>query len=175
MRFDYQDISDLMRQGASVPEFEDAAQVIDSFPHGRDDYLDTPWVTHAIDLASIEVVVWMLEQRVSVTFEADDGYSVLHSAIERNLADRHAIMEHLIAAGADLNVYGIHGWTPLHMAACKDDLKAAEILLKAGADPDRRTVIDDCTTPAEEAENLGHLKAAEFIRRFKSAPRHRGS
>ena len=63
----------------------------------------------------------------------------------------------------------MNDWTPLHHAAATDDVRAIELLLAHGADPNARTRIDDHATPLAEAEHLGRTEAARILR--KLAPR----
>ena len=55
----------------------------------------------------------------------------LHSAVE---AGDIAVVEELLAAGADVNSIALHGRTPLHLAAEAGDIAVVEELLAAGAD-----------------------------------------
>jgi hypothetical protein len=41
-----------------------------------------------------------------------------------------------------------------------------ELLLKDGADPHAKTTVDHYTTPREEAETFGCLRAVEALRKF---------
>jgi ankyrin repeat protein len=115
----------------------------------------------------VATVDWMLQKGVALNFRSDDGYTVLHSCIDRDLLGKYEILRLLIAAGADLDAKGINDWTPLHLAAARDDLTALKILLDAGADRTIKTEIDDYNTPAEEARMLGRHDAAKFIEDFE--------
>ena len=66
-------------------------------------------------------------------------------------------MELLLRFGADVNLKGINDWTPAHMAAARNDVKALKILVKYGADLNIQTNIDDYATPLEEARILNNL------------------
>lgn len=46
-----------------------------------------------------------------------------------------AMVERLLAAGADANVHQQGGWTPLHAAAARGSLELINLLLQHGADP----------------------------------------
>jgi uncharacterized protein len=66
-----------------------------------------------------------------------------------------AIIELLLAFGADPNQRGINDCTPLHMAVAERNQPALELLLAHGADPTLRTRIDDYETPRELAQRAG--------------------
>jgi uncharacterized protein len=93
------------------------------------------------------------------------GFPALIAALAADRPDRLAVVELLLAHGADLGQRGINDWTPLHWAAAGDDVPAVEWLLAHGADPAARTRIDHHATPLEEAEVLGKTRAADALRR----------
>ncbi len=152
--------------GLDVLEFGDpdklAALVneLEGFPHGEDSYLGRRWITNAIDVGSRATVEWMLAQGVDLNFRDAEGYTPLHSAIERGLIE---ILDLLLVAGAPVNLKGINDWTPAHMAAARDDVDALRLLVRHGADLSIRTNIDDNATPLEEARTLGKLAAAKYL------------
>ena len=133
------------------------------FPKGSDNLIGRFWITNAIDSGSYQVIEWMLKQGVDLNFEDEEGYTPIHSCLEREGSDRYEVLDLLIRFVADVNSHGINDWTPLHMAAVRNDFKAMEILLKAGADKTRRTRIDDFATPEEEARALGQENAARYL------------
>lgn len=145
---------------------EEVAQIIDGFPDGTDGAYSRHWITNAVDIGAAETVRWMIERGVELRFRDGEGYTPLHSCIDRKRGDRHEVLALLIEAGADVNAEGVHTWTPLHQAAIRDDQRAMKMLLDAGADPLRRTTIDNYATPAEEARRLGHAASADFIERY---------
>jgi ankyrin repeat protein len=65
--------------------------------------------------------------------------------------DTHAIVDLLLAFGADPNIRGMNDETPLHVAVTLDDLPIVRALLAAGADPHLPTRIDDQLTPLDLA------------------------
>src|SRR5262245_34215474 len=77
-----------------------------SFPCCVDDFIHRHWITNAIDCGSKASIEWMLEKRVDLTFRDDEGYTVLHSAIDRRREDRHDVLEALLNAGAPVNAHG---------------------------------------------------------------------
>ena len=99
--------------------------------------------------------------------DADDRGcgTALHAAIEWSREDRIEVLKLLIAARPDLACRGSNDWTPLHLAAARDDVDAMRIRLDAGADPNVRTRIDDYATAEEEAHPLYH-RSADFIRDY---------
>jgi len=109
-------------------------------------------------------VKFMLSKNLPLSFVSGEGYSPLHAAIDADYPEKYEIMETLIKKGADVNIgatretMAINSWTPLHMAMAREDKKATDILLKHGADPTIRTIIDDYSTPAETAEILSKIK-----------------
>lgn len=62
----------------------------------------------------------------------DENNSSLQSPLHE-LYDQK-IVRMMLEAGADVNVKDKYGCTPLHYAACEDDLAVAKILLESGAD-----------------------------------------
>ena len=93
------------------------------------------------------------------------GFPSLIAALSTERDDKHEILEMLLARSADTEERGVNGFTALHLAATRDDLKAIELLLAHGADPNARTGVDDYTTPLEEAEAAGRTRAADLLRR----------
>src|SRR5262249_3971653 len=89
------------------------------------------WITNAIDCGTPEVVAWMLDHGAPVIFPDEgrgrrdaEGYTVLHSALERRAPGKYEIMRLLIEAGADVNEHGANDWTPAHLAAVSNDVEA---------------------------------------------------
>jgi ankyrin repeat protein len=136
---------------------------LEGFPHGEDSYLGRRWITNAIDVGSKATVEWMLSVGVNLDFTDAEGYTPLHSAIERDRPDRIEVLELLLTAGAPVNLKGVNDWTPAHLAAARDDVDALRLLVRHGADLTIRTDIDDHATPLEEARNLGKLAAAKYL------------
>ncbi|MGB8370149.1 MAG: ankyrin repeat domain-containing protein [Limisphaerales bacterium] len=156
-----------------INTLEKLSQLIDDFPTGKDDFIQRYWITNAIDCGNLEGVRWMLEKKASVIFRDDEGYTVLHSAIDREKPDKYEMMQVLIDAGADVNAHGINDWTPAHMAAARNDVQALKLLHEAGADFTIRTRIDIYATPLEEAINLGH--SPEAVAYLKSSTEQDGA
>lgn len=173
MTYDYRTIMGLIR-AADFEALEELAGCWDEFPCGMDDFIGRHWITNAIDCGSVEVVSWMLSHGASVPIATDDGYTVLHSVIERDEDDRYRMMRVLIDAGADVNEIGIHGYAPAHLAAVRNDVEALEVLHEKGADFSLRTTVDDYATPLEEARSLRRRHAAEAIAYLQALEDERG-
>ena len=94
----------------------------------------------------------------------EEGYTVLHSALERTTLDRYDLLELLLQHGASIDAHGINDWTPAHMAAVRDDVAALKLLHRFGANFSIRTRIDSYATPLEEANSLGIIQATQFLK-----------
>lgn len=166
MNRDYQDFNYILEALNRVNEAElrEITQLVANFPHGQDDMLDTSWLIHAIYHGSFASIKWMLSQQVAVDILDNDGYTPLLSIIESDRPDKYEILKLLIARGAPINQKGINDWTPLHMAAARNDLKALEILINYGADLTIKTAIDNYATPLEEAKILNKLSKTDNCR-----------
>ena len=157
----YKWIMDRLKDG-TVDDWELFAQMFSDFPCGLDDFIHRHWITNAIDCGSLEAVKWMISKGVNLHFVDDEGYSPLHSCIDRTLPDKYEILQLLIDSGADINIgteletQGTNGWTPLHMASVRNDIKAVKILLDSGADCTLKTPIDDYATAEQEAAHRGN-------------------
>lgn len=131
------------------------------------------WIDNAIGCFSLECVRWLISKGVNLRYVDCEGYSPMHSCIDREFPNIHEILQLLIDNGADVNVgtqleaMATNGWSPLHMAAARNDLQAIKILLDNGADTTLRTIIDDYETAEEQALASGNHEAAELIRTYK--------
>jgi ankyrin repeat protein len=152
-------------KGEDESKFRELEQLIDGFPNGVDGFVGRRWIINAIDCGSKTAVLWMLSRKVDLSFRDEEGYTVLHAAIERSSADRYEVLDLLLRNGAPVNAHGINDWTPAHMAAVREDIDALEVLMRFGADLSIRTRIDDYATPLEEARHLGKTRAVEFLER----------
>lgn len=72
----------------------------------------------------------------------------------------------MIAAGADLNLPGDIGDTPLHYAVRMQRESVVEALLAAGAKHDLKNIYDD--TPLDIAEREGNQKIISIIKGVNS-------
>ena len=67
-----------------------------------------------------------------------------------------------------MNARGINQWTPAHLAAARNDVRALEILVRFGADLSILTEIDGFTTPLEDARFFGSADAVEYLEGVES-------
>jgi uncharacterized protein len=160
---DYDHIAGILRRGRRQ-ELAELAILENSFPHGTDGW--QAWIMVAISLGALAAVRWMLEQGVDLGRCESDGYTVLLNALEDDTPMRYEMLTLLLQYGAPVNLQGINDWTPLHMAAAREDLHAMELLLQAGADPSIRTRIDSYATPLEEARILKCWKSVAFLEAY---------
>ena len=148
--------------GSDISELELLSETIKSFPHGKDTFIERHWITNAIDCGSFETVMWMLSKGVELKFEDDEGYSPLHSCLQRDLPNKYEVFEALVKNDADINAHGPNDYTPLHLAIAMNDFIALKILLEAGADKTIPTRIDECETPTEMACRLSKVAHRSF-------------
>ncbi|MEM6610154.1 MAG: ankyrin repeat domain-containing protein [Pseudomonadota bacterium] len=161
------EIEEFLARG-DTDQLEFASQLVDSFPYEQDGYHGDPWMVHAVSSGRLNSVKWMIAKGVDPNPKVDDGYPPILTCLELRSPEKHQILAALIAAGADIGAQGINGWTPLHMAAIRDDEISIRMLLEAGADRTITTGIDDDATAEQEARTLGHWTSAEIIARFGS-------
>ncbi len=163
MTFDYQTIMEAIRT-ANLEVLEQIAKNREDFPFCKNGFVGQDWVMDAIDCGCVEAVVWMLDQGATVPMEKSyAGYGLLHGVIEHESDEKYRMMKALIDAGADVNEIGIHGYTPSHHAAVRNDVEALRILFEHGADFNIRTTVDDYATPLEEAREINPQTAKDAI------------
>jgi ankyrin repeat protein len=158
----YQRVMAVLESG-SPADLEVLASEIEGFPEGEDSYVGRRWITNALGTGSRQAVEWMLQRHVDLHFRDPEGYTPVHTALDRERDDRYELLEALLSAGAPVNVKGVNDWTPAHMAAARDDVEALRVLVRHGADLTIRTDIDDFATPLEEAPNLGKGRAITYL------------
>ncbi len=100
------------------------------------------------------------EKPVTLDSREADGDGVLHNLLYgREYYSARALIE----AGADVNLIGNIGYTPLHVAAWRNHPEAVELLLAAGADPD--VPCEAGKTPLAIAEENGYREVAGLFKR----------
>lgn len=135
----------------------------------RDHYGDTPLMT-AVSGNSTQLVKFFLQQNADPNVDVDDGYTCLLTAIESDNDESIAVVQLLLAAGADIHAIGTNGWTPLHMAAARGHVKKCRLLIDAGADVNKRKEIDASETPLMEAAFSGQPETTRLLLEFGADP-----
>jgi uncharacterized protein len=77
---------------------------------------------------------WLLQRGVAVNAANKDGYSALHSVCGRSNCDDAAMIELLLASGADVHRCDAVGETALDITARRGNVQCARALIAAGAD-----------------------------------------
>jgi ankyrin repeat protein len=129
-------------------------------------------LTYAIYQSPIAFIAELLDLGADPNWPADDGFPPLIAALacarstpgSSARTDVHAIVELLLARGADVQQRGLNDYTPLHWAAGDGDLAMVNLLLAHGADANEITRIDDMDTAMEVASVGGHSKIVERLR-----------
>lgn len=161
MKTDYELITEALQNGVET-DWEEYALLIDSFPDGQNMLTGDHWINDAIAIGSVASVKWMVSKNVNLDI-CDAGFTPVLSVLDREGEERYELLEFLLQNKAPVNAKGGNDWTPLHKAAVAEDLRAMELLLQYGADPNIRTEIDDYATPLEEARYLGKMEAVRFL------------
>lgn len=121
---------------------------------------------YAIYHSPLDFIRALLALGADANYGDHGGFPSLIAAVSSShRPDRYEIIELLLSFGADIQERGHNDYTPLHYAASVQDIRAMELLLAHGADPNARTRIDDCATPLEEMEILGCEQSAAFLRK----------
>jgi ankyrin repeat protein len=146
----------------------DGVRLALSDPADWADARETYTNNNVMSLALIESPVAFVRQLLDLGADAnyDDlgGYPSLLTVLSGDRPEEYELLELLLAQGADIQRRGINGYTPLHMAASKNDDRAIEMLLAHGADPTARTRVDYEETPLELAERGRYAKAVAALR-----------
>ena len=129
-------------------------------------------LTYAIYHSPLPFVAELLEAGAEPNWPVADGFPPLIAALSCSQAtagaaartDVHELIAMLLAAGADVGQRGVNDYTPLHLAAAQGDLRAVDILLEAGSDPNEITRIDDLETPLEVAAAGEHRRIVDRLR-----------
>jgi uncharacterized protein len=127
---------------------------------------------YAIYHSPVSFIEALLEVGADPNYDDGDGFPSLIAALsaastggQSRRSDAHQLLELLLTFGADVHQRGINDYTPLHCAAAAGNVRAVELFLAHGADPNARTRVDDYETPLELAERGGQVGAAEVLRR----------
>jgi hypothetical protein len=142
-------------------------------PNGRMPDAIGPCLVYAIYHSPLVFIRKLLEIGADPNAPVDDGFPPLIAALSctrevsgaTRRTDVDEVLRLLLSFGADPNQRGINDYTPLHMAVAERNLLAVQILLDSGADPELRTRIDECETPAQMAEAAGLAEIAVVLGR----------
>lgn len=135
------------------------------FPNGRFGLCEDLPLEYALYHAPIALVRALLEAGADANFPSKEGSPSLFAALSSNHPDRGERVALLLDFGADIHQRCVNDFTPLHVAATRNQADAVALLLSRGADPNLRTRIDHYATPLEEATRYGALDAAEMLQR----------
>ncbi len=143
-------------QNESITEWEELALIVDDFPGGVDWWLGRRWIINAIDLSPLSAIEWMLTKGINLRFRDGEGYTPLHSAVERRFDDRVQVISALVGAGANVDEIGRETTTPLLFALEMKRNECALALLQLGANVHVQTLIDWYESPLEYAQRTKH-------------------
>ncbi|MEJ2750423.1 MAG: ankyrin repeat domain-containing protein, partial [Anaerolineae bacterium] len=107
-----------------------------------------------------EIALWLIEHGADVNAVAQNGTDIapIHAAAANGSL---AILNALLAKGADVNARQQGGFSPLHTAVDNNDPEMASLFLKHGAD--RSAVTDNGKTALDLALEKGHETVVEVL------------
>lgn len=108
----------------------------------------------------VESIKVLAAAGANINAQQEDGVTALMLAMLYHYNSDTA--EALIAAKADVNLADKNGWTALMYAISKNCVDNVEILLKAGADPNR---ISKGKSPLKLAKRLGNKEIIQALTR----------
>lgn len=155
-------------QRGNVFALNAASRQCPEFPYGNDPDYGERWIIHAIIYDAVGALRWIIERGVSVDLRNGEGLSPLHACIEHARPKKAMILQMLLNAGADVNQVGFHGWTPLHLAAVRNDADVIDLLLEAGADIELKS--EAGLTALQEAKAVGSQAAVDTLNNWTRRP-----
>src|SRR5262245_26567810 len=127
-------------------------------------------LAYAIYHGPLPFIRELIEAGADVNYDEGDGFPSLIAALSAEphpgypgRSDRLAVVELLLASGANVNQRGLNDYTPLHWAAGQGDVRMVKTLLAYGADTEVRTRIDDFESPLEIAEKARHADVVTVL------------
>jgi uncharacterized protein len=106
-------------------------------------------------------VAWLLRQGVAVNTGDNNNTIALHSACGRNSGDDAAIVELLMANGADVHKRGAAQLTALDVAVYHGNVQCATVLIAAGADVNNTNSDEYC--PLHIALEQNHASVVQLL------------
>jgi len=168
-----------LERALTAGDLERAREVLGSpadWPNSVDPYQHDHVLSFALGCARLETIRQLLRDGADPNLIGlDDGFPALIDVLHhrrndrpelRQWGDRHPLLAELLMAGADVHARGLNDWTALHFAVADDDWIAVWMLLRAGADPEARTRIDDFETPRDVAETYDRPRARAALREW---------
>jgi len=98
------------------------------------------------------LVINLLALGAAARPDVSDGFPPMVALMSTQREDKHELIQTLADAGANVDEPGVNDQTALSWAIGQGDAEGVRLLLLLGADPHRRTRIDDRTSPLDEAE-----------------------
>ena len=114
----------------------------------------------AVDYGNLEIVRLLLERGAEVNIKDKNRQTpllMLEDNLEEDDQNSLAILRLLIAKGANVNERNEEKKTVLMMACIEENLKAVEILLKAGANPHLKDEDDETALEKTDSEEIKQL------------------
>lgn len=161
LQTDYESVAEAMAS-ADWPFLRQIAQSHPDFPNQPDPLMGLPWFHTAIELATPEVIQWMIGLGADLNHYDMRSYCPLNYATMRD-DDLAIVLQMLIGAGAKVGSANTVGATPLHFAASLGVSEAVEVLIDHGADPQARDSDNPPMTPADAARFAGYPDLADRI------------
>jgi uncharacterized protein len=98
------------------------------------DNKDNTLLMLAVSRGHAAAVEWLLQHGVAVNAANNDGVTALHTASGSNRKDDAAMIELLLANGADVDIRTTHDDTALYIAAYHGNVECARALIAAGTE-----------------------------------------
>lgn len=159
---DLEDIAEAMAS-SDFTMLEKLAERTPGFPNAQDPYLEQSYLHTAAELGSVEVVAWLLERGADPNSYSSAGTWPLTAVFDRPDDEAIAIIDLLVAHGANVNATGILNCTPLHEAAVHGSTGIVRHLLKLGADPCAKTADTEPQTPLGLARKHDQTEIAAIL------------
>lgn len=126
---------------------------------------DSNWaLIWAISEGHIDVLTWLIQQKVSLDVSIEEGKTLLHYAADRGSRE---IVKILLEHGLSVHAWDEQGWQSMHYAAANNDLEMLEFLHSNGAELNAGTNIpypDNAVwRPIHLAAANGHRQAVEWF------------